>query len=78
MKPSLRQRRSALAVYFSSAGNSVFGGGHCPPAVQRLRQNVETEGIDIVLAMDISGSMLAEDFKPNRIEAAAETGGGVH
>ncbi|TAE28248.1 MAG: VWA domain-containing protein [Candidatus Kapaibacterium sp.] len=33
-------------------------------------QNVETEGIDIVLAMDISGSMLAEDFKPNRIEAA--------
>jgi Ca-activated chloride channel homolog len=32
-------------------------------------QNVETEGIDIILAMDISGSMLAEDFKPNRIEA---------
>lgn len=33
-------------------------------------QNVETEGIDIILAMDVSGSMLAEDFKPNRIEAA--------
>jgi Ca-activated chloride channel homolog len=33
-------------------------------------QSVETEGIDIVLAMDISGSMLAEDFKPNRIEAS--------
>lgn len=33
-------------------------------------QDVTTEGIDIVLAMDISGSMLAEDFKPNRIEAA--------
>ena len=29
-----------------------------------------TEGIDIMLAMDISGSMLAEDLKPNRIEAA--------
>ena len=28
------------------------------------------EGIDIVLAMDISGSMLAEDFSPNRLEAA--------
>ncbi len=27
-------------------------------------------GIDIVIAMDISGSMRAEDFKPNRIEAA--------
>ncbi|HEX8022438.1 VWA domain-containing protein [Mucilaginibacter sp.] len=28
-----------------------------------------TEGIDIVIASDISGSMLAEDFKPNRLEA---------
>lgn len=28
------------------------------------------EGIDIMLAMDVSTSMLAEDLKPNRIEAA--------
>jgi len=33
-------------------------------------ENVSTEGIDIVLATDMSGSMLAEDFRPNRIEAA--------
>lgn len=33
-------------------------------------QNVTTEGISIVLAMDVSSSMLAEDLKPNRIEAA--------
>ncbi len=33
-------------------------------------QNMTTEGIDIVLALDISGSMTSEDFKPNRIEAA--------
>lgn len=33
-------------------------------------ENVYTEGIDIVLTIDISGSMLAEDFKPNRMEAA--------
>jgi len=31
-----------------------------------------TEGIDIVLALDISGSMLARDFKPDRITAAKE------
>jgi Ca-activated chloride channel family protein len=35
-------------------------------------KNVTTEGIDIVLALDISGSMLAEDFTPNRIEAAKD------
>ncbi|MGA1976561.1 MAG: VWA domain-containing protein [Bacteroidales bacterium] len=33
-------------------------------------QNSTTEGIDIVLAVDISGSMLSCDFKPNRLEAA--------
>ncbi|MBP9211272.1 MAG: VWA domain-containing protein [Bacteroidetes bacterium] len=33
-------------------------------------ENIYSEGIDIVLALDISGSMLAEDFQPNRIEAA--------
>ncbi len=32
--------------------------------------NTSTEGIEIVIALDISGSMLAEDFKPNRLEAA--------
>jgi Ca-activated chloride channel family protein len=32
--------------------------------------NETTEGIDIMLALDISGSMLAEDFRPNRLEAA--------
>lgn len=35
-------------------------------------QNSTTEGIDIVIASDISGSMLAEDFKPNRLEAGKE------
>jgi Ca-activated chloride channel family protein len=34
------------------------------------RENLSTEGIDIVLVLDISGSMLAEDFTPNRLVAA--------
>ncbi len=40
------------------------------PQSQLSRQEMTVEGIDVVLAMDISGSMLAEDFKPNRLEAA--------
>lgn len=36
-----------------------------------LRQNVTTEGVDIIVALDVSGSMAAEDFQPrNRLEVA--------
>jgi Ca-activated chloride channel family protein len=35
-------------------------------------QNMTTEGIDIVIALDISSSMLAMDFQPNRVEAAKD------
>lgn len=35
-------------------------------------QNSEVEGIDIMLAIDVSTSMLAEDLKPNRLEAAKD------
>lgn len=35
-------------------------------------KDVKTEGIDIVMSLDISGSMLAKDFKPDRLEAAKE------
>ena len=37
-------------------------------------QDIKTEGIDIIIAMDISGSMLARDFEPNRLEAAKNIG----
>jgi Ca-activated chloride channel family protein len=33
-------------------------------------ENVTTEGIDIIIALDISSSMLARDFSPDRLEAA--------
>lgn len=40
------------------------------PTLSNSIRNETTEGIDIVLAMDISGTMLAEDLRPNRLEAA--------
>lgn len=42
------------------------------PQVTDRYQNISTEGIDIVLALDISGSMLARDFKPDRLEASKD------
>jgi len=37
-------------------------------------EQVSTEGIDIVLCMDVSGSMRAMDFRPNRLEASKNVG----
>lgn len=40
------------------------------PQTSSQDEKVEKEGIDIIISMDISGSMEACDFKPNRLEAA--------
>src|SRR5690348_17788954 len=40
-----------------------------PQAVDQSTRTKITNGIDIVLATDVSGSMLARDLKPNRLEA---------
>ena len=40
------------------------------PRAQNQDQHAEGEGIDIVLCIDVSGSMTAQDFSPNRLEAA--------
>ena len=39
------------------------------PQSKHSWQDIRTEGIDIMLAVDISASMLAKDLKPNRLEA---------
>jgi Ca-activated chloride channel family protein len=40
-----------------------------PRTVDISNQTKTTRGIDIVIAMDVSGSMLAKDLRPNRMEA---------
>ena len=42
------------------------------PRSSEQMDRVDTEGIDIILAMDVSTSMLARDFTPDRISAAKD------
>lgn len=42
------------------------------PQSSLKEENISTEGIDIVLTMDISGSMKARDLQPDRLEAAKQ------
>ena len=43
------------------------------PQEEHIKETIKQNGVDIIVAMDISMSMLAEDLKPNRIEAAKKT-----
>jgi len=43
------------------------------PQASNSWRTESTEGIDIVMALDISGTMMGEDLKPNRLEAAKST-----
>ena len=40
------------------------------PQTKNEEKNTEGEGIDIILCLDVSGSMSAQDLTPNRLEAA--------
>jgi Ca-activated chloride channel family protein len=46
--------------------------GLARPQLGNAEREVTSEGIDIVLVLDISSSMRAVDFKPNRLEAAKQ------
>lgn len=46
-----------------------------PRSVDVNNRTKTTRGIDIVMAMDVSGSMLAKDLKPNRLEALKRVAG---
>jgi Ca-activated chloride channel family protein len=64
--------RHGLAI-LRAVGLSLLIVGLARPQSGRKSIDVETEGVDIMLVLDISGSMRAEDFKPqNRLHAAKE------
>jgi Ca-activated chloride channel family protein len=42
------------------------------PQTSSSKQNMTIEGIDIIISLDVSGSMLARDLKPDRLEASKD------
>jgi Ca-activated chloride channel family protein len=70
IRPSMRARMRPVMSVLRVLAMTALIIALARPQSSSVSENVDSEGIDIVLAMDISGSMLAEDFKPNRIEAA--------
>lgn len=70
MKKTLRERLVHLPIILRLLGLAMLIIALARPQSFSSGENVYTEGIDVAMLLDISGSMLAEDFKPNRLEAA--------
>jgi Ca-activated chloride channel family protein len=69
---TLKERLRHLPFFMRILGLSLLIIALARPQSFSSGENVYTEGIDIAMLLDISGSMLAEDFKPNRLEAAKQ------
>lgn len=70
LKKTFRQRTYPVLFVLRMLAVGAIIVALARPQSMLSRQEMKVEGIDIVLAMDVSGSMLAEDFKPNRLESA--------
>jgi len=68
--PTFRQRIGWLPLLFRMLAVTFIIIALARPRTSSSGTNVTSEGISIVLAMDVSSSMLAEDLRPNRIEAS--------
>lgn len=66
----LKEKLADLPAWLKIASLAFFIVAAARPQSFSSGENLHTEGIDIAMVLDISGSMLAEDFKPNRVEAA--------
>lgn len=65
----LAKLKPILDVFRLLALSSLIIAMARPRTVDVSNQTKTTRGIDIVMAVDVSGSMLAKDLKPNRMEA---------
>lgn len=71
--PGLRARMRGLPLVLATLGLVAGAVALARPQQGSLRENVTTQGVDIVIALDVSGSMAAEDFQPlNRLAVAKD------
>lgn len=71
--PSFRSRWAAVMPYVQWLAVALLIVGMARPRLKNVQEKITAEGIDIVMALDVSRSMLIEDIgRKNRLEAAKE------
>ncbi len=72
VRPSAKANLRHLSFLFRLIAVSLIVLVLARPQSRSSWKDVKTEGIDIVMSLDVSYSMLAKDFKPDRLVAAKE------
>ena len=70
LTPNRSSNKGAIKVIILIVGLTLLIVGLVNPKIGTKLETVKREGVDIVFAVDVSKSMLAEDIAPNRIEKA--------
>jgi len=70
LTPNKSSFKSSLKLIFFLLGITFLTLGLVNPKIGTKLETVKREGVDIVFAVDVSKSMLAEDIAPNRLEKA--------
>lgn len=73
LMPELSRGRKALRFWVWTIGLIMLLLALANPQTGSRLEKVERKGIDIMIALDVSNSMLAEDIKPNRISRARQS-----
>src|SRR5574344_2683310 len=70
LMPTVSRRRGWLKISLFSLGLFFFVLGLARPRTGARVKEVKRTGVEIIIALDVSNSMLAQDYSPNRLERA--------
>lgn len=70
LMPGASKSRGWIKLTLLSIALFFFAIGLSRPQLGAKLKEVDTKGVEIILALDVSNSMLAEDYSPNRLERA--------
>lgn len=70
LMPLVSKSRGWIKLSIFSIAIFFFAVGLARPQLGAKLKEVETKGVEVMIALDVSNSMLAEDYSPNRLERA--------
>ncbi len=73
LSPHTSKGKPLLKMILYCLGFGLIAVGLASPQIGTKLEEVKREGIDVIIALDVSNSMKAEDIRPNRLERAKQS-----